>query len=368
MVNRLENGTIAVGAPGSEARRQAEAEDADREERELQREKELMRAGLEMPVRQVLLIDYAQTWLERRKKRRPRSTWEHEEARLRIYILPEFGHRSTAHISTSDWRDFFDGLMDERGLSGATRNRIRALLHRLYKEAIEDGVAVQNPIAAIPLLSEKKKTRPQLYWQDASDVDKYLTAMRENEAEHHYLLALILLNTGMRFGEAAGLKNSDIDMATRLIRIQHTYDRTTGEVVERTKAGEGVTRFVPLNEAVYAALKARKLVSPAGPVCARPDGSPVSPWSFRDAHDRAIKAAGVARIEVHHMRRTFASHFIMNGGSKEALREILGHSSQVVTEIYTRVAPDFLREQAQRVIFGVSPKRHQRTGRGKGGK
>lgn len=341
-------------------------EDALKEERELMREKELMRAGLEVPTKQALVIDYANTWLNRRKKRRPRSTWEKEESRLRLYVLPEFGNRSLAHLRTSEWRDFFDRLMDDGGLSGATRNRVRAMMHRLYKEAIEDGVCVQNPISAIPLLSEKKKTRPRLYWESAEDVSKYIAAMREHEAEHNYLLALILLNTGMRFGEAAGLLNPDVDMRTRMIRIRHTYDRRTKQIVERTKAGEGVIRFVSMNETLYEALRTRKVVSATGPVCSRPDGSPVSPWSFRDAHERAIEKAGVLRIEVHHMRRTYASHFIMNGGSKEALREVLGHSSQVVTEVYTQVAPDFLRDQAHKVEFGVTPIRHQHTGRGKG--
>jgi integrase len=329
------------------------------------REKELMRAGLEMPAKQALVIDYSATWLNRRKKRRPRSTWQHEESRLRLYVLPEFGNRSIAHVKTAEWRDFFDRLMDDGGLSGATRNRVRAMMHRLYKEAIEDGVCVQNPIAAIPLLSEKKKTRPRLHWESAEDVDKYLTAMREHEAPHHYLLALILLNTGMRFGEAAGILNSDLDMRRRLIRIAHIYDRTTKTVVERTKAGVGVTRWVPMNQALYTALSARTVINPGWTVCARPDGEPASPWSFRDAHERAITGAEVKRIEVHHMRRTYATHFRNNGGSKEALKEILGHSSQIVTEGYLGEAPDFLRDQAGRVEFGVTPDRHQHPGRGK---
>lgn len=327
-------------------------EDAIREERELMREKELMRAGLQVPAKQALLIDYAKTWFDRRKKRRPAATWTVEEARLRLYVLPEFGSRSIAHIQTGEWRDFLDRLMDPPvNLSGATRNRIRAMMHRMYREAIEDGICVQNPLSPIALLSEKKKTRPGQYWERPEEVESYLDAMRAEDA-HHYLLAVVLLNTGLRIGEAIGLKNADVDLRTRLIHVRRIYDRASKESVERTKAGEGVDRYVPLNDALAAVLGARRLINPAGPVCARPDGSPVSPWSFRDAHERAMTKAGVKRITPHDLRRTYASHFIMNGGSKEALREVLGHSSQVVTEIYTNVAPDFIRDQAQRVEFG----------------
>jgi hypothetical protein len=39
-------------------------------------------------------------------------------------------------------------------------------------------------------------------------------------------------------------------------------------------------------------------------------------------------------------RHTFASQWVMNGGSIEKLKEILGHYSVVVTERYAHLRPD----------------------------
>jgi hypothetical protein len=39
-------------------------------------------------------------------------------------------------------------------------------------------------------------------------------------------------------------------------------------------------------------------------------------------------------------RHTFASHWVLAGGTIEKLKEILGHYSVVVTERYTHLRPD----------------------------
>jgi hypothetical protein len=44
-------------------------------------------------------------------------------------------------------------------------------------------------------------------------------------------------------------------------------------------------------------------------------------------------------------RHTFASHWVLSGGSIEKLKEILGHYSVVVTERYTHLHPDLFADR-----------------------
>lgn len=46
----------------------------------------------------------------------------------------------------------------------------------------------------------------------------------------------------------------------------------------------------------------------------------------------------------HVLRHTFASHFIMNGGSILTLQKILGHTSLAMTMRYAHLAPDHLQD------------------------
>ena len=49
-------------------------------------------------------------------------------------------------------------------------------------------------------------------------------------------------------------------------------------------------------------------------------------------------------------RHTFASQWVLSGGSIEILKEILGHYSVVVTEHYTHLRPDLFADQERSTI------------------
>ena len=57
----------------------------------------------------------------------------------------------------------------------------------------------------------------------------------------------------------------------------------------------------------------------------------------------------MARFHVHQLRHTFACRWLEAGGSIEALREALGHSTVKVTERYGRLSDAFVRADAERV-------------------
>lgn len=58
----------------------------------------------------------------------------------------------------------------------------------------------------------------------------------------------------------------------------------------------------------------------------------------------------------HALRHTFASHFVMQGGSVLTLSKILGHSDLKMTMVYAHLAPDFLGQEMGRVRFGSEEK------------
>ena len=65
------------------------------------------------------------------------------------------------------------------------------------------------------------------------------------------------------------------------------------------------------------------------------------------------EVAQVREIRIHDLRHTFASHYIMNGGSLTELQGLLGHSSPMMTLKYAHLAPGFLECRAQVVSFKV---------------
>ena len=61
-----------------------------------------------------------------------------------------------------------------------------------------------------------------------------------------------------------------------------------------------------------------------GPVFKRRNGAQ---WgAIRTAWESALTRAGIEGVRFHDLRHSFASHYMMRGGSLDDLKEILGHS------------------------------------------
>jgi integrase len=107
----------------------------------------------------------------------------------------------------------------------------------------------------------------------------------------------------------------------------------------RTKSGKG--RDVPINQAVYAALAPWRADAGGLEATGRVWGTLTK---IDTAYHTALVRAKILDPDVnfHTLRHTFASHYVMRGGSIVKLQAILGHASVRTTQIYARLAPDHL--------------------------
>ena len=64
---------------------------------------------------------------------------------------------------------------------------------------------------------------------------------------------------------------------------------------------------------------------------------------------QARKQAGITGLHFHDLRHTFASHFMMKGGSLNMLQIILGHSDIRMTQRYAHFSPTYLKQAVQGV-------------------
>jgi integrase len=343
--------------------------DAEKQERDLKREQEYVRAGMERPQDNILFFDYAQTFMRRRMKTHPKSTWKQDELNLRNHILPVFSARPMMKITQVEIKDFLQELLEsgfiskykeKRGLSNATHNRILQLIHKIFEEAIDDKKATLNPASRVKRLSEKKKVRKTGYWENSEDIEKYISHAYADGFTYG-VFATLALFAGPRVGEAIGLRFSQCSFSHREIRITRTLERSSGEIVERSKGeGEGGEYILPMLPRVEAAIrdaqKRNPLSRPSDHVLQREDGSPMSYWTLHKAHRRICKAAGVKYITIHDMRRTYASHAEAAGLSRGDIQTILGHGSIVTTENYIRKNVALITKKADETGFGALPK------------
>ncbi len=143
-------------------------------------------------------------------------------------------------------------------------------------------------------------------------------------------LAIIhcLLDEGMRSGEVQRLKISDVHFDSDYI------------VIRNSKGGKG--RVIPMARIVKKYLS-RYLENNRPPVThdfvfCTDTGAPLTSNSIKCLFDRLKVKSGVNRVYPHLLRHTFATSFIMGGGSVEFLRVYMGHSSIETTQKYLHIA------------------------------
>ena len=66
-------------------------------------------------------------------------------------------------------------------------------------------------------------------------------------------------------------------------------------------------------------------------------GSAVTPDAIKSVFGRIVKRTGIERLHPHLLRHTFATSFILGGGSVEMLRIYMGHSDINTTQNYMHI-------------------------------
>jgi integrase/recombinase XerD len=153
--------------------------------------------------------------------------------------------------------------------------------------------------------------------------------------ERDRAIVLLLLDTGLRLAEAAGLRVGDVDLVEGRVTVM----------------GKGARqRMVPIGRRTRQAL--RRILAPRGqveagaPLFLATDGGALTAHGFQQVFRRLARRERLSvRCSPHVLRHTFARSFLRNGGDVFSLQRILGHSprSLQVTRRYLDLDDDDLR-------------------------
>lgn len=148
----------------------------------------------------------------------------------------------------------------------------------------------------------------------------------------HLEIIEFALETGMRSGEISGLTWDRVDLEKREVKLD-AVDTKTAE-----------PRVVPLTKRAVTILLGT--VRNGDYVFTHSEGAPFT--TFKNFWGPLCKRAKIENLRFHDLRHDFASRWIRNGGSEQALSRVLGHKTRAMTDRYTHLrTADLHREVAQ---------------------
>jgi len=291
------------------------------------------------PKSQPILSDLADDFFMRRKVTHRAAA--DDQGRWKNHLAPHIGHLRAGEITRGTVVRLIDTKLAEK-LNPATVRILLALASSFIEDGIERGYAQVNPFRGLPRSVLKKvrsthdpKTVP--FIEKLDDVLRLYAALPEPFGVAYAIGAL----AGLRTGEVFALKWEHVHLDTQRI---HVRESVKGPLKDRD------SRMVPILNLLMPILQAWKLKSGGRGLVVPPlrsDGRMVDKGTPGKMLRAALKVTGLARPGLcwyEATRHTFASQWVMSGGTIEKLKEILGHYSVIVTERYAHLRVDLFTE------------------------
>ncbi len=286
----------------------------------------------------VTLADHAEKWLNSVKWQVKESTYMKYWNLLYSYIIPEMGsigwdvlNRETVELFCCRMRS--SGGRKQGGLSAKTVSDVMSVLRRIFSYADDHGAAVPFNIASITV----KKEPGEMKVLTVKEQDRLYQYLKENLTDRN-LGILICMFTGLRLGEICALKWEDISFSEHTLSVQRTMqriqtkddpERKTKIIVTSPKSGSSIRKIPIPRELIRILFSCRG--TKKGYILTGREDAYVEPRTMERHFAKVLEKAGVARVNFHALRHTFATRCVEMEFDVKSLSEILGHANVNIT-------------------------------------
>lgn len=292
------------------------------------------------------------TWMASLTHLKP-STMRVVEMAWRVHVEPVWGKREIGGVLHSDVQTWVSRMTAGDVAESATRKPLAAtsvlrnygILASILDIAVKDRRLAVNPARGVNL---PKKVKKQRHYLTHEDVWALAAASKEHES-----LVLFLAYTGLRWGEATGLRVKHVDALRRRVKVVENAV-TYGPVLFVGSPKSNQERSVPYPN--FLSVPIAKLCQGKGrDDLLFGDGSihmrrPNTSSNQTSWFIRALADVKLEPMTIHDLRHTAASLAISTGANVKAVQRMLGHASAAMTlDIYAGLFDDDLDAVGERL-------------------
>lgn len=284
------------------------------------------------------------------------STFETYEGLYRNYIEPDIiSKRPISELKSINIQQYYQRLQKKNAVHSNKKisckriKSIHKLLHIFFIYCEKEGYIIKNPCNNVTL--PKDEITPIEIIQQKKHFDYFTEEeiqiiIKEFEGSSYKDIVVFAIATGMRQGEILGLQWNDIDFENKEIHIIHNltnaaeFDekrKRTYKLKLTTPKSKNSVRTIPMNETVYNILINKEHTNTM--VFPSKQNTYICNKNLLKVWQRKLKNANIRYRKFHDLRHTFATMMLSKGCDLITLKELMGHSSIKITEIYLEAIP-----------------------------
>jgi integrase len=295
---------------------------------------------------------YLERWLEQVVRLKRANTYRGRRSIVRRHLIPALGHIKLQKLTAEHIQAF---LAQKQG---QLKPSVIVLIRSVLSSALENAVKWELVTRNVARLVEVPKA--ERYEGQILTVEQAQKLLEVARAAHQEALLLLAVTTGIREGELAALRWTDLDWEKGVLQIRRnlTWVSGMGYVENEPKSKAGRRKIVLSNAALEALKEHRARQEEArvkmgdrwqgrGLVFCGLHGGYFSPNRIWRLLKKLLRQAGLPDVRFHDLRHGAATVLIAAGVDLKVVSELLGHSSVAITaDIYAHVLP----EQQQVVV------------------
>ena len=269
--------------------------------------------------------ELANRWLKSNPTKR-QTTLTRDQGIIRNHLNPAFGDMPVRAIRRAHVVDLINALIEQE-LAPPTIVRIKAVLGSIFNLAIAEDIIHKSPTFKVPT----PRVDPN-HGHPLSPTEAQL--LLETIPEHFFALVYIMLTTGIRWSEAAGLQIKHFQPMASLATLtieQGLHYTPKGTRIEKTKS-KASNRVLPLTaEQVNVLSKHLTKIGRTGanadePLFVSPEGKHLNYANFRNRiWTPTVESIGLSDVTIKDLRKTVATNLAQAGVDIKTTTSIMGH-------------------------------------------
>ncbi len=296
---------------------------------------------------QITVGEFLDKWMEEVVKYLVReSTYYCQSVLIRKHIKPTLGTVKLVSLTPAQLQHLL-AIKSDAGYSNRTVKYIHTIMKQMLAQAKSWHLVSQNITEVVSYPKVDKKPFEPL---TQAQVNRFLAILKDDRL---YPLYVVYLSTGLRRGEALGLKWQNVDLVNGLLYIKGIIINIKGKTIYGEPKTEASRRFVALPEYTKSVLidhQLKQTVESEYVFCTS-KGTPFSPRNIlRHFKKMAVQAGLPPETTIHSLRHFFVSYALAQNVPVRDVQAIVGHADfRTTAQIYGHLLEGAQVEAARKV-------------------